>query len=425
MFQPSGHFPTRPDGAAHVDTQTNINGAGPGNGQLSPLVPQSQDGSFSREMDFTMMMNQQPGVGTADTPAASLRRLSLSGSSRFDHGPNSPHLMGSALALFGDSRPRQQSYMDSSPSPSLGFSEPTSRSQSVALMNRMLPLDYGRGYSHHMPHPNPGAAYHNGAMQNDMSVAQSIQGTLHLLLEEVQKMNHRVSNVESTNQNILSNQQLLTDRLEATEAAVHQMQETLVALPEKTQNKAASSKNISNQHPKLKNIIHPLFFNLCGISKSVDQAERMVLLASLAPLPNNEAYMTIEGKEVWRPRWNENVISKVNDLYISEIINRVWTNETALRNSEKGKPEMEDDDYDIKVIRTMVKGYFRNLADQLKKHTNPEKLTKHAKKQIISRCRARRVAVATRRREAVATFEEIYKVEGAAALVDTDFGSIL
>ncbi|KIK81092.1 hypothetical protein PAXRUDRAFT_156916 [Paxillus rubicundulus Ve08.2h10] len=31
--------------------------------------------------------------------------------------------------------------------------------------------------------------------------------------------------------------------------------------------------------------------------------------------------------------------------------------------------------------------------------------------------------VATRRREAVATFEEIYKVEGPAALVDTDFGS--
>ncbi|KIK97355.1 hypothetical protein PAXRUDRAFT_232712 [Paxillus rubicundulus Ve08.2h10] len=110
MFQPLRQFPARPDGAAHVGAQTNINRAGPGNGQLSPLVPQSQDGSFSREMDFMMMMNQQPGVGTADTPAASLRRLSLSGSSRFDHGPKSPHLMGSASALFGDSCPRQQSY---------------------------------------------------------------------------------------------------------------------------------------------------------------------------------------------------------------------------------------------------------------------------------------------------------------------------
>ncbi|KIK81091.1 hypothetical protein PAXRUDRAFT_763307, partial [Paxillus rubicundulus Ve08.2h10] len=138
--------------------------------------------------------------------------------------------MGLASVLFGDSRPHQQSYMDSSPSPSLGFSEPTSRSQSVAPMNRMLPLDYRRGYSHHMALPNPGAAYHNGAMQNNMSVVQLIQGTLHLLLEEVQKMNHRVSNVESTNQNILSNQQLLTNCLKATEAAVHQMQEALVAL---------------------------------------------------------------------------------------------------------------------------------------------------------------------------------------------------
>ncbi|KIJ11910.1 hypothetical protein PAXINDRAFT_15241 [Paxillus involutus ATCC 200175] len=180
-----------------------------------------------------------------------------------------------------------------------------------------------------MPHPSPGAVYHNGGMQSDISAVQSIQGTLHLLLEEVQKMNHRVSNVESTNQNILSNQQLLTDCLEATEAAVHQMQETLVALPEKTQNKAASSKNISNQHPKLKNIIHPLFFDLCGISKSVDQAERMELLASLPPLPNNEAYTTIKGKEVWRPRWNENVANKVNDMYISEVISRVWTNDIS------------------------------------------------------------------------------------------------
>ncbi|KIJ11909.1 hypothetical protein PAXINDRAFT_15240 [Paxillus involutus ATCC 200175] len=213
MFQPPGHFPARPDGAAHVtDTQTNVNGAGPGNGQLSPLVPQAQDGPFSREVDFTTMLNQQHGAGTNDTPAASLRRLSLSGSSRFDHGQNSPHLMGSASALFGDSRPRQQSYTDSSPSPSLGFGEPTSRSQSLAPMNHILPLDYGRGYSqpHHMPHPSPGAVYHNGGMQSDISAVQSIQGTLHLLLEEVQKMNHRVSNVESTNQNILSNQQLLT-----------------------------------------------------------------------------------------------------------------------------------------------------------------------------------------------------------------------
>ncbi|KIJ11913.1 hypothetical protein PAXINDRAFT_157126 [Paxillus involutus ATCC 200175] len=67
---------------------------------------------------------------------------------------------------------------------------------------------------------------------------------------------------------------------------------------------------------------------------------------------------------------------------------------------------MEDDDYDIKVIRTMVKSYFRNLADQLKKHTNPEKLTKYMKKQIT-----------------IGMFEEKYNVEGAAALVDTDFGS--
>ncbi|KIK95177.1 hypothetical protein PAXRUDRAFT_141318 [Paxillus rubicundulus Ve08.2h10] len=65
-------------------------------------------------------------------------------------------------------------------------------------------------------------------------------------------MNYHISNVESTNQNILSNQQLLTDHLEATEAAVHQMQERLIALPEKSQSKAASSKNISNQHLKFK-----------------------------------------------------------------------------------------------------------------------------------------------------------------------------
>ncbi|KIK79309.1 hypothetical protein PAXRUDRAFT_36472 [Paxillus rubicundulus Ve08.2h10] len=220
-------------------------------------------------------------------------------------------------------------------------------------------------------------------------------------------MNHHISSIEATNQTILSNQQLLTNCVNATEEAVNHIEDALLALSKKSQSKAASTKNISNQHPKLKNIIHPLFFDLCGISKSVEQAERMEQLALLPPLPNNEAYKEIDGKQLWRPHWNENVMSKVNDLYISEIVDWVWTNETSLCNSEKGKPEMEDDDYDLKVIRMMAKSYFRNIADQLKKFTNPEKL----------------IIVATCRCEAIGVFEEKYNVEGAVALVDTDFGS--
>lgn len=128
-------------------------------------------------------------------------------------------------------------FRDSSRSPSLGFNEPlaASRSQSVAPMNRVPPLDYARGYSgipqaSHIPHQSLGMPYNNAAMQNDISLVQSLQSTLHLVLEEVEKMNHRISSIEATNQTILSNQQLLTNRVNATEEAVNRIEDALLAL---------------------------------------------------------------------------------------------------------------------------------------------------------------------------------------------------
>ncbi|KAG1725645.1 hypothetical protein EDB19DRAFT_1914961 [Suillus lakei] len=47
-------------------------------------------------------------------------------------------------------------------------------------------------------------------------------------------------------------------------------------------------KNISNMHPVLKTIIHPIFFQLCGVEASLNKAMRVEELLMIEPLENGE-----------------------------------------------------------------------------------------------------------------------------------------
>ncbi|KAG2125158.1 hypothetical protein DEU56DRAFT_743985, partial [Suillus clintonianus] len=107
---------------------------------------------------------------------------------------------------------------------------------------------------------------------------------------------------------------------------------------------------------------------------------------------------------------------KVNALYIAEVIQRVWDNETK-------KPEMLDEDYTRSVITTIAKSYWRNLSQQVSSHLSPEKTEKLTNKQINSRRRGRRQTAANHRHEAVPEFERSYEHQGSVALIDTDYGS--
>lgn len=57
--------------------------------------------------------------------------------------------------------------------------------------------------------------------------------------------------------------------------------------------------------------------------------DRTELLAKNLPLANGDAYETVDGIHVWRLHWAGKIDDKVNSLYIAEVVQRVWDNETV------------------------------------------------------------------------------------------------
>ncbi|KAG1895326.1 uncharacterized protein F5891DRAFT_960401 [Suillus fuscotomentosus] len=235
------------------------------------------------------------------------------------------------------------------------------------------------------------------------------------LLTEIQKMNTRLAAVESASQIILTNQQTANERAEKHENVLKELLTSVDAMMALGASKStAGKKNISNKHPDLKPIIQPIFFELCGIDHKV-RGERTELLAQIPPLENGEAYEVLNGVKEWRPRWAAKIDDKVNTLYIAEVIDRVWDNETT--------PEMKDDDYKRSVITTMTKSYWRNLSQQISILVSAEKVEKLTNKQTNSRCRGRHQTVTNHHRGAIPDFEKSYECKGSVALIDTDYGS--
>ncbi|KAG1791950.1 hypothetical protein EV424DRAFT_1336899 [Suillus variegatus] len=251
-----------------------------------------------------------------------------------------------------------------------------------------------------------------------------IQSSFQQLLTEMQKINTRLTGVESSNQTILGNQQALNEHAQQGQNMLKELQESLDAMTTSGVAKStAGKKNISNQHPALKPIIQPIFFELCGIDMKTARADRTELLAKSLPLANGNAYEMVDGIQVWRPHWGGKIDDKVNSLYIAEVVQRVWDNETSLRNDAKKKGEMKDEDYDRTVISTIAKLYWRNLSQQISSHVSAEKTEKLTNKQKNARRRGRRQTAANHRREAVPDFERSYGYQGSVALIDTDYGS--
>ncbi|KAG2338734.1 hypothetical protein BDR05DRAFT_893013, partial [Suillus weaverae] len=225
---------------------------------------------------------------------------------------------------------------------------------------------------------------------------------------EMQKMNAHLAAVESA---ILTNQQTANEWAEQHKNVFKELLtgvDTMMTLG--TSKSAAGKKNISNKHPDLKPIIQPIFFELCGIDHKI------------LPLENGEAYEMVNGVKEWRPRWAVKIDNKVNTLYIAEVIDCVWDNETVWNILFK-TPEMKDDDYKHNVITTMMKSYWRNLSQQISILISAKKVEKLTNKQMNSRCRGRHQTITNHHRGAIPDFEKFYECEGSVALIDTDYGS--
>ncbi|KAN0080202.1 hypothetical protein V8E55_009768 [Tylopilus felleus] len=181
--------------------------------------------------------------------------------------------------------------------------------------------------------PTPGyPSYHH-----DVFTTVPTPDLLWLVLKQLQKLDMRmstidtrISTIESSNKSILKAQEEISGRMQKNKETTQQVQTVLTSLTEKPA-KSGKSKNISNQHPKLKGVIHPMFFDLCGVDHSVGSSEHIKVLASYAPHPGGEPFIMDGEKPIWRPAWGEKIDQGVNAKFIGEVINCVWDAKTALR----------------------------------------------------------------------------------------------
>ncbi|OJA11814.1 hypothetical protein AZE42_13516 [Rhizopogon vesiculosus] len=134
----------------------------------------------------------------------------------------------------------------------------------------------------------------------------------------MQKMNARLNDVESTQQSLVTNQQQLTKRVECNETMITELQERLGTMATvNTTKSVAGEGSIPNMHPGLK----PIFFDLCGIDvKNTTRTKRIELLAKNDPLPSGDAFETVDGVQIWKPRWGENTDDTVNMSCIAAVV---------------------------------------------------------------------------------------------------------
>ncbi|KAG1747041.1 uncharacterized protein EDB91DRAFT_1079679 [Suillus paluster] len=104
-------------------------------------------------------------------------------------------------------------------------------------------------------------------------------------------------------------------------------------------------KNVSNDHPALK----------------------------VMPLKNGWAYEEIDTKQIWHPNWMGNVDDEVNGQFIKEIINFIVDNEKRLHNGPIPKSDIPDADFNTGIITECMKGYFRNIHQQVFSQKDPTK----------------------------------------------------
>ncbi|KAG0693067.1 hypothetical protein DFH29DRAFT_1084401 [Suillus ampliporus] len=188
--------------------------------------------------------------------------------------------------------------------------------------------------------------------------------------------------------------------------------------------KKAATKNILNNHPILKPLIHPIFFELCGVDPSLGKAKRVEVLIGIKPLPNGEPFeILIEGgPKVWRPNWLGKIDSTVNAKFVQEVVDRVWNNEMNLRsNSSQG--EIPDEDFTRSIITECAKGYWRNIHKQVDDKSSAEKVDKAERRKVTLRRRGRRQHASKSRRKAALQYEKETGHKDAIAMIDTDFAS--
>ncbi|KIO12222.1 hypothetical protein M404DRAFT_20055 [Pisolithus tinctorius Marx 270] len=192
-----------------------------------------------------------------------------------------------------------------------------------------------------------------------------------LLAEEVKKMSMQLLELHAMN---IETRQGLTQHIDKNKAAISELREELSTFSSKQTKTAGAAKNISNQHPKLKPILHSKMLEMCSIERLNVEDHLSMMSKHINRLPDQRELEDVEGHTVWRPVWSEHVDNTINQRFLGAMVDAIMQEETAKCAQSKG--ELEDDDHVSSTVKTMAKQYWRTLMSEIHAAANPTKQEK-------------------------------------------------
>ncbi|KAJ7126602.1 hypothetical protein C8R43DRAFT_1134927 [Mycena crocata] len=212
-------------------------------------------------------------------------------------------------------------------------------------------------------------------------------------------------------------------RAELVELRASLDQESLTGGSGGSKSKKKAVKGVANQNPEAKSLLHAMFWRLLGIDPNLDAEERHEKMTE--DHDNDAGFILINGpggeSKVWMPNYSQPLNTRKNKVFIAEIVDRLY--ETEQRNRTQSKGQLPDASFDKAILKSMAQTYFSTIATAWRKMQTEEGKEKLGDAKENKKLRARRETVTAARRNVVDEFQEHFNVEGAGALLDTDFAS--
>ncbi|KAI6041001.1 hypothetical protein EDC04DRAFT_2602043 [Pisolithus marmoratus] len=253
-------------------------------------------------------------------------------------------------------------------------------------------------YSAPQSHNTP---YHMGTSYECETPSQGLHATVAQLMASIKGLSDTKNNLEIELTRLKEANVSLVARLNVAEKILKELQQKFADTE-----KSAGSKMSANNHVVLKSIIQPLFSQLCGIDCDASKKNRIAALAAIKPLDNQQPFeLSNEATQIWHLNWLSKVDDNLNVKFLKEVGDCMYNNEKMQREQTQIRT-IPNKSFSLEIIMECIKTYFRTIH-----------------KQEYGWRRGRRITVAAARHKAALQYEKESGHQGAAALIDTDFGS--
>ncbi|KAL4072376.1 hypothetical protein V8B97DRAFT_2023543 [Scleroderma yunnanense] len=156
---------------------------------------------------------------------------------------------------------------------------------------------------------------------------------------------------------------------------IKRIHEVVLAMNKLQTKLAGLSKNILNQHPKLKPILHNKVHAMCGVDRLGSMDRLTALGQNLDRLPNHVSSEEVDGQVVWRPVWSVQVDHTINVSFLHVVVDSIMEEEKM--KCMQSRAELNDSDYVTTTIMMMAKSYWQTLASDIHSTMDSKKQTKH------------------------------------------------